>query len=254
MSAIELDDGPAPPSAAPEGPPLRGQVTTSLGWSMVNNLATRLLTVAFGIVMARLLAPEEFGVYSVGLLALAAMQSMNELGVSVAIVRWPTDPSRLARTAVTLSVASSAILVLLAFVAAPTVATALHSPESTTVLRILSICILFDGASLIPNALLTRSFLQGRRTIADLVAIPVTYSIAIALAVSGAGGASLAWGTLVGNAVATTLICALAPGRPRPGWRREDAGVLLRFGLPLAGTSFAGTRSPGLDGREGARF
>jgi PST family polysaccharide transporter len=217
---------------------LRDLVATSIGWSVLNNLASRLLTVLFGIVIARLLTPNEFGVYTVGLLALAAMQSMNELGVSVAIVRWPTDPSRLARTAVTLSVASSAGLLCMAWLTAPAVAASLHAPEAASVLRILAFCIVLDGTSSIPNALLTRSFLQARRTIADLISVPVSSILSIVLASGGFGGASLAWGTLVGNATATALIYIMAPGRPRPGWNHDDAKALLRFGLPLAGTSF----------------
>ncbi len=48
---------------------------------------------------------------------------------------------------------------------------------------------------------------------------------------------SLAYGSLAGNVTATALVLVLAPARPLPGWRRDDAVALLRVGLPLAGTS-----------------
>jgi PST family polysaccharide transporter len=226
-------DGTTPDSLGSHGT-LRRQVRTSLGWSLLNSLTTRGLSVVVGLIMARLLTPEQFGVFGIGLVALNVLQSMNELGTSVAIVRWPGDPTRPARTAVTVSVASSTLLFAACFALAPWVASSLNAPEAVTVLRLLALGLVFDGISSIPNALLTRAFLQGRRTVADLVALVVSSSLGITLAVAGYGALSLAWGTLAGNACATVLIFVLAPSRPRPGWDRSDARRLIAFGWPLA--------------------
>ena len=49
-------------------------------------------TLAIGIALARLLGPEAFGTFAVATVALLAMLSFNELGVSLAIVRWADDP------------------------------------------------------------------------------------------------------------------------------------------------------------------
>ena len=63
-----------------------------------------------GIVLARLLVPEDYGVYAVALVALNGLLSMNELGVSLAIVRRPGDVSRIAPTVKTLALGSSLVL------------------------------------------------------------------------------------------------------------------------------------------------
>ncbi|MGH9119356.1 MAG: lipopolysaccharide biosynthesis protein [Acidimicrobiales bacterium] len=217
---------------------LRRRVRGGLGWSLINSVAARALTLVVGLVMARLLTPEHFGVFAIGLVALNVLQSMNELGVSVAIVRWQGDPSRASHTAVTLSVVSSGLVFAGLFLAAPWVATSLQAPEAMTVLRILSMSVILDGISSIPNALLTRGFLQGRRAVADLTASAVSATLGIGLASAGYGALSLAWSGVAGNLCATVLILALAPRRPRPGWNRADARQLIRFGLPLAGASF----------------
>ena len=52
---------------------------------MVGRVGTTLM----GIVLARLLVPEDYGIYAAALVALNALLSMNELGVSLAIVRGP---------------------------------------------------------------------------------------------------------------------------------------------------------------------
>ena len=70
------------------------QAGRALVWSLANTAAGRLGTLAIGIVLARLLGPAEFGTYAVAFVALMAMLSFNELGVSLAIVRWQRRPGR----------------------------------------------------------------------------------------------------------------------------------------------------------------
>ena len=54
--------------------------------------------------------PEDYGIYAAALVALSALLSMNELGVSLAIVRRPGDVSRIAPTVKTLALGFSFLL------------------------------------------------------------------------------------------------------------------------------------------------
>ncbi|MGI8666439.1 MAG: lipopolysaccharide biosynthesis protein [Jatrophihabitans sp.] len=225
---------PGSPQAEPE---LSSQVRSGLGWSLLNSMISRVANVALGILLARLLVPQDYGVFAVGLVFMVGLGSMNELGTSVAIVRWRGDVERAARTAVTLSVATSVVLYLGCFLLAPALASTLNAPAATALLRLMALGVVIDGCSSIPNALLTRNFLQGKRMIADLAGFAVSATITVSLAATGHGATSLALGILSSNLTATVLILLMAPSRPRPGWHREDARELLKFGLPLAATS-----------------
>lgn len=227
--------GPAP-DAEPDAD-LAHRVRRGLGWSLLNNFVGRAGTVLAGIVLARILAPYDYGLYAVALVALAAVLSVNELGVSLAVVRWPGDVGRIAPTVMTIALAGSGLLYLGMFLAAPAAAAALSAPEATGVLRLLVLGVLVDGATAVPAALLTREFAQGRRTAIDLSGFALGTAVTITLALAGWGAWSLAWGRLAGNLGAGLLFLALAPRRVRPGFDRAVAGELLRFGLPLAGAS-----------------
>jgi O-antigen/teichoic acid export membrane protein len=216
---------------------LSTQVRSGLGWSLLNSVISRVANVALGILLARLLVPHDYGVFAVGLVFMVGLGSMNELGTSVAIVRWRGDVERAARTAVTLSVGTSVGLYLGCFLLAPALAATLNAPSATGLLRLMALGVVIDGCSSIPNALLTRNFLQGKRLIADLAGFVVSAALTVALAATGHGATSLALGILSSNLTATVLILMMAPARPRPGWDRVDARALLRFGLPLATTS-----------------
>ena len=77
-------------------PTLGARAGRALGINVANTLVSRLGTLLIGIALARILGPEEFGTFAVGLLALLAILSFNELGVSLAIVRWQGSPKEIA--------------------------------------------------------------------------------------------------------------------------------------------------------------
>ncbi len=161
------------------------RVGSGLGWSMVNTVVARAATVLVGVVLARLLSPEDYGIYTAALVLVTAALSMNELGVSLAIVRWPGSPASIAPTVTTMAVAWSTALVVVCWVAAPAVATSLGSPDATGVIRALTVCILVDALAAVPAALLTRFFLQKRRFVIDTIGLVVSSSLSIALAALG---------------------------------------------------------------------
>ena len=86
------------------GDPPPATAGRALAWSLTNTMVGRVGTVAIGVVLARILGPDEFGTYAVAFVALIALLSFNELGVSLAIVRWPGHPATIAPTVTTISV------------------------------------------------------------------------------------------------------------------------------------------------------
>jgi O-antigen/teichoic acid export membrane protein len=215
---------------------LGSSARSGLVWSLVNSAAARVLNVLAGLVIARVVSPEEFGTYAAALLVMTIVLSMNEIGLSVAVIRWQQAVDRITPTAVSGSLISSAIWFALMFLTAPALADLLNAPEAATAIRVLSLGVLLDGISTIPNALLMRAFQQRRRAVAELTGFLIGTPIGISLAAES-GAAGLAVGLLIANAVSTALILYFAPSRPRPGWDRETARELLRLGLPPALTS-----------------
>jgi PST family polysaccharide transporter len=215
----------------------RAPIRSALSLSMLNTVIARLGTFLTGIVLARLLTPADFGVYAVALVTLTGLLSLNELGVSLALVRWRGDPQAIAPTVTTIAVGASALLYVACWFGAPTFAQALGAPGATDVVRLLCVSVLIDGLTSTPAQLLNRDFKQGRRLLADLSNLLVTTGLTVALAATHHGAWSLAVGQLVGNAMSALVLFHLASQWPRPGFDRKQAAALLRFGLPLAAAS-----------------
>ena len=209
---------------------------SGMAWSLLNSAAARVLNVGAGLIIARIVSPDQLGTYAVAVLVLTIVLSMNEIGLSVATIRWKGNLDRITPTAVTGSFASSTVWFVLMFAGAPAIAALLNAPDAVTPIRVLSLGVLLDGVSTIPGALMMRGFLQRRRAAAELLGFAVGMPVGIVLAAKS-GAAGLAVGLLVSNAVTTAMILWLAPSRPRPGWDRQTAVELVRLGFSPALTS-----------------
>lgn len=214
---------------------LPGLASRALGWSFASNVIARLGTLPIGIVLARLLGPHAFGTYAVALVALVAVLSFNDLSVSLAIVRWEGDPAEIAPTVATLSVAASALIYAACYFVAPTFSWAMGAPAATEVVRVLSLNVLVDGLAAAPAAMLQRQFRQDRKMIADQVNNWLGAAVSIGLALQGLGPMSLAIGRICGGGASVILFFMFAP--VRFGFNPRQAKALLKFGLPLAGSS-----------------
>jgi O-antigen/teichoic acid export membrane protein len=234
------------PVLQPPGPERRSRPARSLGskvragasWSMLNTFLIRASNFVVGAVLARtVFGPRIFGLYAISQIVLALLLSANELGVSAAIIRWDADVRHVARTVLTLSVVTSTVIYACLYPAAPAIASVLGSPDATDVVRVICICVIIDGFSCVPAALLTREFAQGRRMLVDLANFVVSSGVTLWLAFSGHGAMSFAWGSVSGCLAALAVASWLAAPVVWPGWRSADARRLIRFGLPLAGAS-----------------
>jgi O-antigen/teichoic acid export membrane protein len=215
----------------------RSPIRKALRFSALNTVVGKLGTFITGIVLARLLVPADFGVYAVAFVALMTLLSLNELGVSLAMVRWPGDPERIRPTVTTISAASSLVVYAICFFGAPAFTAAMEVPEATGVVRLLCLSALVDGFTSPVAQLMNREFKQGMRLVVDLTNLVVTTGLTVSLAVTDHGAWSLAWGQLAGNTASSLVMFMLSKKWPRLGFDRGLAGELIRFGLPLAGAS-----------------
>jgi PST family polysaccharide transporter len=220
-----------------QSPPLRDSVRRAVSWNLAGVVVGRGGTLVSGLVLARLLAPEDYGVFAVALVALLFVANLNDLGVEQVLVRWPGPVTGVAPTARTVILGSSALQFALLFLAAPSLAGALGAPEAAGVIRLLAASIVVGGAFAVHSALLTRDLRLGRRTTADVIGLVAGLGLTLGLAVSGAGVWSLAWGRVAGNTLTGVLHACLSGHRVPFRFEREVARRLTAQGLPLAGAT-----------------
>ncbi len=217
-------------------PGLGPQIGRGLAWSSVNSLVLRLGSFAVGIVLARLLAPEQFGAFAIALAVQAILMTLADLGMSADLIR-SAEPARKAPTVASLGIASGALLAVTMALSGQGVAELLGSPDSGPVISVMAVSLLLAGAGVVPYAALQRRFAQKELfgiAVSDFV---IGTALTVILILAGWGVMGLAVGRLVSQSVALVLQFVLAGEKVRFGFDRSVAPEVLAFGLPVAGAN-----------------
>jgi lipopolysaccharide exporter len=228
------ESGREPVTAEPDT--IAAAVRRGLLWSTLNSLALRLGSLAVGMVLARLLAPEAFGVYAIALTVQSVLVTLVDLGLSADLVR-SEDPGPRAPTVATLSLVNGVVLALVMTISAKPVAVLMGAPDAAGVVAVLSWTLVLNSAGVVPFAMLQRGFHQRKLLGSSLTDFTVGTTVTIGLILLGMGPMALAIGRLAAQAAATTVQFALAHLRPRFAFDRSIARSALSLGMPLAGAN-----------------
>jgi lipopolysaccharide exporter len=108
------------------------------GWMLIWRLATRVLGFASTLVLARLLAPSDFGLLAMAVTFSTAVDALSEIGVGDALVRREEQGLRLHDTAFTLQVLRGLLTGAIVALAAPLASKWFGEPRLTAVLLIVA--------------------------------------------------------------------------------------------------------------------
>lgn len=213
----------------------------SLAWSFSQQFGQKGLQFLASIVIARLLTPDEVGVFAIAMAAQALISSLREFGVGSYLIREEELNDDKIRTAFGIWLAVSWSLGLFVLLVRGPLATLYDTPGIADVMILLSISFFITPFGQPANALLTREM---RFDVLHHIALTTTVaSIAtsITLAALGFSYMALAWGMVAGVVVRALLLIAVRPDHLKllPGFRYWRD--VVQFGGYLTGASLAGT-------------
>lgn len=163
---------------------LAAKVAKGAGWIVASRLMMRLFGLLNTIIIARLLAPEDFGLIAVGMTAVQLLQGVSDIGVSQAVVKFQDAGRDEIDTLFTLSALRGALIAAVMVAAAPLAGSFYGDPRMTLV---------FCGLAAYPLlfGLVNPRFFEFERSIdfskefvwevaAKLIGVAVTISVAFA--------------------------------------------------------------------------
>ena len=198
--------------------------------SLVERYLLLVLALATNVALARLLTPEQVGVFSVSLAVIGVAQAFRDFGIGSYLIQARDLGEAQIRTAFGISLLLGATFFAASLVAAPWAAGYYREPRMLGTLQISSMNFLLLPFCTVSLSLLRRE-MQFRRLLYVAVVAAATGSLAsISLALAGFGENSLAVGAVLTNLVTGLGAWLARPGRSllRPGfsaWRS-----VLKFG------------------------
>src|SRR5918999_488472 len=121
------------------------KIMRSSAWAVLGYGSTQGLSFLSMLVLARLLAPDDFGVAALALAILAVAQVAQESGMGAALIVHRGDVQKAAASVSVFSPLMACVLYLVCFAAAPIFAEIFDQPQLTSVLRIMAIALVLRG-------------------------------------------------------------------------------------------------------------
>jgi PST family polysaccharide transporter len=211
-------------------PPLAGRAAAGVVWTLAASLATRAVSLASLMLLARLLAPEDYGLLASALVYLTYAETASDLGTGAALVYWRGSPAEAAQAAFIVGLVMGWVWFALTVACAPAVAAYFDSPETEAVLRTFAWIFPIKALGLAHDALCRKALRFRARFVPELGMAAVKAGVSVALALGGLGVWALVWGQIAGTAAWTMLLWRVSPWRPALRLPRAAILSMLRYG------------------------
>jgi O-antigen/teichoic acid export membrane protein len=213
----------------------------SLAWSFSQQTINFVLQFAASIVIARLLAPEEVGVFALAMAAHVLAGAFKELGITSYLVREPTLTSDKIRTAFGLWILIAWITGLLLLLVRWPIAQFLEHPGIADVLAVISLSFFAMPFGQPANALLVRNMRFDVLHHIKLTSAVLGIATSISLAWLGLSYMALAWGAVATSLSTSALLICAHPDHLKLTPSLRHWRTILHFGGYLTGASTIST-------------
>jgi O-antigen/teichoic acid export membrane protein len=202
---------------------------TALAWKALQLAAVKGLFLVRTLILARLLSPDDFGLFAIASMAVLFLMTLTELWMTSALVQYAEVDEAHYDSAWTVNVLRALCVSAVLLVAAPAIAALFAEPRATNILRLLALKPLIDGGASIKIADLMRTLAYRRLAGITVMAAAVETLVSVLLA-ERFGVWALAAGTLAGAVSGMASSYILAPHRPRFLLTRAAIHPLIRYG------------------------
>jgi O-antigen/teichoic acid export membrane protein len=217
--------------------PLRTRLAGSIFWLAWSRGVVQVLSFATTVLIARILAPADYGVMALASMFIATAGVLAEMGLGGAIVQFRDLDTRELNTCFWINGTLATIAYAVLAVSASTIADWFASPRLADVLPVLALGLPLNACSIVSVSLLRKRLALDRVSQAEIIGAVVTLSVMYSCARAGFGVWTLVIGSLVGWVVRGSVILAFAPWLPGLRIGGERAKEMLHFSLTTFGVS-----------------
>lgn len=220
---------------------LKNKTKKGLAWSMIERFATQGVQFLFGIILARLLSPDDYGVIAMPLVFLAIAQCIIDSGFSTALIRKPELTEDDLSTAFYFNIGIGILCYAVLFFTSPLIADFYHTPILSSLLKVTALAVLFNPLCAVQQAILTREIDFKTQAIVSLSGAVVSGIVGLYMAYNGFGVWSLVFQQVGGYIMRTILLWVLGKWKPKRKWSWESFHYLWGFGSKMLGSGLLDT-------------
>ncbi len=205
-------------------------IRKSLAISFLDKYFQLIIQFTTTIILARLLTPEEIGIFSVGVVVVSLVQMIRDFGISNYLIQEQDLTKQKIRSALGVTLITAWSIAVILLLVKGFIAEFYAEPGINEVITILSISLFFIPFNSTVLALFRRNLNFKRLMIVNVCSSFANASTAILLAYNGFGFSSLAWASV--SSAATTLVVGVLLRDPEAEFIPSFQGLkgIIKFG------------------------
>jgi lipopolysaccharide exporter len=202
----------------------------SIPISLLSFACNKVITVGTTVVLARLLVPQDFGLFALALITMTLLSMFNDFGLGPVLVARQDLDARGKGTVLTTMLGTSVFLAALLVALSSPVADLFDQPRLAHLLVIIAGTLALSGPVYFYETLMQRE-LEFKQRFAAMMVQTLTYGgVAVTLAVLDHGVTAMVVASVCSYATYLVALMWLAPYRVRPAWEGRQLLGLVRTG------------------------
>ncbi|MGI9518202.1 MAG: lipopolysaccharide biosynthesis protein [Pirellulaceae bacterium] len=224
-------------SNPPEPGRLAVSGTRAAFWTALERSGKQIIQFVLGILLARILTPEEFGLVGMLMIFMALAQVLVDSGFTSALI-WKKQITRLEESSVFwFNLLVSVVLAILLCLSSPWIARFYEQAILQPLLCLLSTSLVLRGLGAVPSAMFIKALNFRPLVMASVPALLISGGIGIWMAMAGYGVWSLAVQYVLLAGIETAVLWMISSWRPLLTFSLSALSPLFNYGSKLLGTA-----------------
>lgn len=216
---------------------LKHKTIRGMAWSSVDKILTTAISFVLGILIARILSPEDYGIIGVLMVFVTFSNIFIDGGLSVALIQKSNCKAEDYDTAFLYNFGVSIVLYILLFFASPFIASFYEKSIISPLLRVVSICLIISAFSSIQITRLQKNVDFKKISISSVASNFLSGIAGLVAAKIGMAVWSLVIQQIVLNVVKTIILICITSWHPQLRFSKDSFKELFSFGSRLIASS-----------------
>ena len=216
-------------------------IANGVVWKFAERLFSQGVSFIVSVILARLLAPEDYGVVAIVMVFIEIANVFVISGLNTALIQKKNINETEVSTIFYCGVILSVVLYLVMFFAAPFIASAYNNALITSVIRVFALRIPISSIQQVPSALLSRNFDFKKFFLSTMIGVVVSAAVGIIMALKGFGVWSLVVQNLVAAVLDAVILSIVSKWTPKKQFSLKEAAPLINYGWKIMAADLIGT-------------
>lgn len=212
---------------------LKDKTVKGTFWSAADAFLGQGVTFLVGIVLARLLSPEEYGLIGIVTIFTTVFLGFIDCGFSNSLIRKPKVTDDDYNTMFIVNMVMSIAMCMLLYVSAPAIAVFFERPPLVALVRVMGLLLILQALSIVQNTILSRCIDFKTKTKASLISAVSSGILGVVMALLGFGVWSLVAQQLSRQLIYSVCLWSFSTWWPKLNFSIESFKYMWGFGWKL---------------------